>query len=747
MSPDYYNLISRGPAKHPNVQPQLDKISYGTFLATLLLPIIIHFSDDICFYLRTISLTTFRGVKTTLRTFYGLCEILVLLRRQQSTEGTTPKITKPRKYKTQATPPSDVRLQLAIHQVQLTSTTEPIEDTDFAQATVNIQPPSLHTATTISTAVSQPPVATSDRAFSEFTKDEERYSKFINQDLTFLQQPHTIQTTDPIEQTSDSQHRNSDQKRQIILPQTQDTQDLQVNPVEPTLGITLHQYHQLRDNPDIPSEEILETQPIKDYADTPIKTLDGIVVQQPKRFLPLAQEAKRIAQEIRKEEIAAQWAGIPPEKLLDHSFAAQLTQLQTLSQIAPLHEAKDQLPNDIIDILHMLGKCDNVPTSQLYILADRCADRYYTQVITAFVELFKRHLVDRQTILINSARALKYLEQYTNRQTNLWKVLSKYDDIPDHFQDLKQTLTQEFQYLKQATSLNIQNITQRLAAQETYLSTLTSHISVLYARTSQLNSLITQGHMSSNDIDTDYVELSCPDFDPDLDPIQEATSHAQPTEEEGTTPTGGFDTENTNRPNHQPDQVQRDIPTNTSFSQEDNIQQGPDQRPISQGNDQPTSLEDQIPPLIDDSEVEEDWENGQFLDAEADHTLRETIRNDYSASFLKESPALPEGHYHSATPQTIYVLPDAEYQQPRRRQYTPREHHVYTGDTYLPPTPSGADIRAWETGPYGRGRARRLELHKNRPFGEKTRSKEARIARKKKKNLRDRQKKAYDQYY
>ena len=53
----------------------------------------------------------------------------------------------------------------------------------------------------------------------------------------------------------------------------------------------------------------------KDYAETPLQTLDGLYVTQPKRFLPLAQEAKKLAEEFRNEEIVSQWAGLPPEKL------------------------------------------------------------------------------------------------------------------------------------------------------------------------------------------------------------------------------------------------------------------------------------------------------------------------------------------------------------------------------------------------------------------------------------------------
>ena len=58
-------------------------------------------------------------------------------------------------------------------------------------------------------------------------------------------------------------------------------------------------------------EEILGTRAFQRYVDTPIPTLDGIVVNQPKHFLPLAKEAKKIAEEIRIKKINEQWAGIP----------------------------------------------------------------------------------------------------------------------------------------------------------------------------------------------------------------------------------------------------------------------------------------------------------------------------------------------------------------------------------------------------------------------------------------------------
>ena len=88
--------------------------------------------------------------------------------------------------------------------------------------------------------------------------------------------------------------------------------DTLVSQVTPLLGITPHESTQLQStNTQEDVKEILGTRAFQRYVDTPIQTLDGIVVNQPKRFLPLAQEARKIAEEIRIEKINEQWAGIP----------------------------------------------------------------------------------------------------------------------------------------------------------------------------------------------------------------------------------------------------------------------------------------------------------------------------------------------------------------------------------------------------------------------------------------------------
>ena len=94
------------------------------------------------------------------------------------------------------------------------------------------------------------------------------------------------------------------------------------------------------------------------YVWTLIQTLDGLYVNQPKHFLPLAEEAKRLAEELRKEKQAEQWAGILHENLLSQSLLDQLNSLQILEQLAPLHLAGEHLPSDIINILERLRKVE-----------------------------------------------------------------------------------------------------------------------------------------------------------------------------------------------------------------------------------------------------------------------------------------------------------------------------------------------------------------------------------------------------
>ena len=269
-------------------------------------------------------------------------------------------------------------------------------------------------------------------------------------------------------------------------------------------------------------EEILGTRAFQRYVDTPIQTLDGIVVNQPKRFLPLAQEAKKIAEEIRIKKINEQWAGIPREQLLNQSFNDQVNSIQILEQLAPLKLTKDYLPGNIIDILERLSKADHVPHNQLYYIAENCADCYCSKVIEPLVSLIKRQFADRQLFLVNTARSLKFLEEYTDRQVLIWQIFRKHENIPDdisdlhlHIDDFKANIQKEFNFLKEATRKNVENFQTSLNLQQTYFVALCSHINNIYHKILEIQQLLphpTQ-HMNSGDI----IQIDALDFDPDID--------------------------------------------------------------------------------------------------------------------------------------------------------------------------------------------------------------------------------------
>ena len=242
--------------------------------------------------------------------------------------------------------------------------------------------------------------------------------------------------------------------------------------------------------------------------------------------MPLTQEAKKLAEELCKEEIASQWAGLPPEKLLQESFAEQLDTLQALDQLALFTAVKEHLPGDIINILECLGKADNIPFNQLYSLAEDCADRYYTKVIQTLTHLMKNSFHDRQLILVNTERALKFLESYAAHQTKLWKVLSKYHNLPDHFHDLKTTLQAEFDLLKTATLKNIQ-ISKRQSSHNKHTQLLSGHINTLYTKLAHLDRQI-QIHCVYPHPQLDIIQLNAPDYDPDIDREPDPVTDVQP---------------------------------------------------------------------------------------------------------------------------------------------------------------------------------------------------------------------------
>ena len=189
---------------------------------------------------------------------------------------------------------------------------------------------------------------------------------------------------------------------------------------------------------------------------------------------------------------------------------------------------------------------------------------------------------------------------------------------------------------------------------------------------------------------------------------------------------------NTNRPEPQPSTVFKDT---DHAGYQDNMhlraEHSSDYRP---------QLED-IPEVEDD---EENWEEGQFMDADLlDHhnTTEESDRIccEYSAHFEKVTDQA-HSPYHSTTQGLEYQIPELEYY---NSDTCPKQYQKYQNlNVYLPAPPSTEDLCTWY-GP-GCGRAKHLELPSHRLYGEKTRSLESRIARKCKKNQCLREKRSAD---
>ena len=177
----------------------------------------------------------------------------------------------------------------------------------------------------------------------------------------------------------------------------------------------------------------------------------------------------------------------------------------------------------------------------MYNLAQDCADHYNTKVIKTLTDLLKCNFTDRQTVLMNTVRALKSLESYRDRQAKLWKVLTKYDKLPDHFHDLQTTLQTEFALLKKATSKNNEQYQDAINLQQMYTTSLCSHVNTIYAKPVQLEKQI-QTHCLYPHSQTDSVQINAPEYDSDIDgqidTLPDLQSHAENNQEEPTPDTG-----------------------------------------------------------------------------------------------------------------------------------------------------------------------------------------------------------------
>ena len=489
-----------------------------------------------------------------------------------------------------------------------------------------------------------------------------------------------------------------------------------VSQVTPLLGTTPSENTQIqhRNTPEDISD-ILGTRVYKRYVDTPLQTLDGIIINQPKCFLPLVEEAKRITEEIRIEKINEQWAGIPHEQLLNQSFNDQLNSIQILEQLAPLQLAKEHFPGDIIDILERLGKADNIPFNQLYYIAKNCADHYYSKVIETFVTLLKHQFTNRQLLLVNTTRSLKFLKDYVDHQGQIWKIFQKHQTIPNDIQDLhfyiddlKNGIEKEFTLLTEATHKNVENFQSSLSLQQTYSASLCSYVNNIYNKLAELQQQL--AHPNSHMNTGDAIQIEVPDFDPDIDealpiPMDQDTNDpvTQGSEKhtlksadkviEHRTPASlhqNIDTQEVDWP----DTIPVEIPHQHEHQIEQNI--------LTQLTHQNLGLAE-IPQLQDNSEGEQYQNLETYLSHHNMFEASECIRRDYRSRLL----AMDDDKYYQEIDRVYQT-----YETPPAQDYRPANQA---------PGPCQTTQELMQIFGKGRGQAHREELHGHRPFSTRTR--------------------------
>ena len=501
--------------------------------------------------------------------------------------------------------------------------------------------------------------------------------------------------------------------RQEITTDVASTADTLVSQVTPLLGITPCESTQLQStNTPEDVKEILGTRAFQRYVDTPIQTLDGIVVNQPKHFLPLAKEAKKIAEEIRIQKINKQWAGIPREQLLNQSTTS-LTQI--LEQLAPLQLVKEHLPGDIINILERLGKADHIPHNQLYYIVENCANHYYSKVIETFVALLKRQFTDRQLLLVNTARSLKFLEEYTDRQVLIWQIFRKHKNIPDdihdlhlHIDDFKTNIEKEFNFLKEATRKNVENFQTSLNLQQTYSAALCSHVNNIYHKISEIQQQLSHfaQHMNTGDV----IQIGAPDFDPDIDKGLPTQEHQEAQGSPSITQQSFEKSDECKAPALLQRHVEEvdwldAIPVKILPQPDQDIEQN---IPVLPTRRETNLIE--IPQLESDLEEEEQFEDLQtYLTHHNTYQESQNIHKEYRKRLLD----LDDDRYYQEIDWAYKI-------------YGPTRDYIPVNQA---PGPRHTTQELIQTFGRGRGQTHREELHGHRPFGARTRSLQSRIQR------------------
>ena len=122
---------------------------------------------------------------------------------------------------------------------------------------------------------------------------------------------------------------------------------------------------------------------------------------------------------------------------------------------------------------------------------------------------------------MNTARSLKFLEDYADQQALIWKIFQRHQTIPNDIQDLhfhiddfKSNIKKEFAFLKEATHKNIENFQSSLNLQQMYSAALCSHVNNIYNKLAEIQQQLPHSNLHTNT--GDVIQIEMPDFDPDI---------------------------------------------------------------------------------------------------------------------------------------------------------------------------------------------------------------------------------------
>ena len=298
-------------------------------------------------------------------------------------------------------------------------------------------------------------------------------------------------------------------------------------------------------------------------------------------------------------------------------------------------------------------------------------------------------------------------------------------DLHFHFDDFKNSIEKDFKFLKEATSRNVENFQTSLNLQQTYSSSLCSHVNNIYNKLAELQRQIQHRDLYMNSGDT--IQIEAPDFDPDIDNISSPTMDEIQDQ---------LLTQGTESPT--PKITEPKIVSTTPAT---SIQQI-----ASQDIEWPDAIPVEIPSQIDQSEDQgiDGYQTQRNSDRAEILELEENLEEQYADldSYLLHRNTYEASQcilqHHRAC---LLTLDDNKYYEEVDQAYYP--YRTLVAQDYWPanqaPGPRRTTDELMQIFGKGRGQTHREELHRHRSFGSRTRSLQSHIQRKIKKNQRLRQ--------